>query len=248
MNSFENLYVATISLPDSWPFVGVYEAAPVDLDALRDEIAKEQNVLPASVDLTLASEYRQEFKPPRKLKDWTPLVKMRNVSAREYELLTESKVGWNHENEFQMASLTDDVLFVDSSRHVTLGGWTPDFGDEGLDTVALTEARQEVGLRPVFEAMNPNDCADVKIGDVVVIGTLYVGTDPVKVPSNPVSDEYGGNLTHYCDNKGAKITLGKALDDRDYQMMAVYVGNGVFVCDRCMLNWISYEDISKYLA
>lgn len=114
----------------------------------------------------------------------------------------------------------------------------------GWETAILSS----FGLRPAFEFMNPEDYSDVKVGDVVVMGTLYVGDDPVKVPTNPV---WNGDITPYDEEQAnitTKITLGAALDNADYQMKAVYVGNGVFVCDRVMLNFISWNQINAALS
>lgn len=80
------------------------------------------------------------------------------------------------------------------------------------------------------------------------MGTLYVGDDAIKVPTNPV---YNGDVTAYDKNGSgvtSKITLGAALENTDYQVKAVYVGDGLFICDRCMLNYISWNQLSAALS
>ena len=103
------------------------------------------------------------------------------------------------------------------------------------------------GFRPAFKLTNPNDYANLKPGDTTVIGTLYMGKIPIKVPSNPIGINKGGDIIQYRAGNAMKIALGEALDDPTYQMKAIYVGDGVFICDRVMLVRISFEQLDAAL-
>ena len=73
----------------------------------------------------------------------------------------------------------------------------------------------------------------------IVMGTLYMGGEPVKVPKNPTRN---GDITAYIP--GAKLEMREPLPIPDYQVMGYRVGNAA-IADRCLLNMISYEDIEK---
>ena len=79
-----------------------------------------------------------------------------------------------------------------------------------------------------------------------MIGTLYMGETAIKVPTNIASSD--GDITSYDQEDKPAFTLRTALNDTDYQMKAIYIGNGVFVCDRCMINNISLDQINNALA
>jgi len=100
-----------------------------------------------------------------------------------------------------------------------------------------------VGFRPAFEVLS-NDALPVDItdGDVVVIGTLYMDGKPVRVPEYPIWD---GDIEEYIPD--AKLELRAALDDPAYQVKGIKAGD-VFICDCCLLENISYDDIEFALS
>ena len=95
-----------------------------------------------------------------------------------------------------------------------------------------------VGFRPAFDVLETEALASgLQNGDSMVIGTLYMGNEPVKVPQNPV---YNGDIADYVP--GAKLEMREALADPAYQVTAIMVGD-VLIADRCLLRNISYNDI-----
>lgn len=98
-----------------------------------------------------------------------------------------------------------------------------------------------IGFRPAFDGLTPDALAPNKNG-VTVIGTLYMGGKPVKVPQDPTCS---GDIQDYIP--GTMLDFGPALEDPAYQVTAIKVGN-VFISDRALLKNISYEDIDNALA
>ena len=97
----------------------------------------------------------------------------------------------------------------------------------------------DTGFRPAFDTLETDAVASgLQIGDSVVIGTLYMGDKPVKVPQNPV---YNGDIADYIP--GAKLELRETLGDSAYQVTAIKVGK-VLIADRCLLRHISWDDIA----
>ena len=174
--------------------------------------------------------------------DWAQKVQMRNISSAEYDKLCDAT---NESNDLMhwkdMFSWTNDVDNDHETTRVNRGFSSArnssNSGKVGYGTSS--------GFRPAFRILNSGDCADLSVGDVVVMGTLYVGDSPIMVPTNPV---YNGDVHSYGSSNSQKITLGKALDDAAYQMKAIYVGDGVFVCDRAMLNNITWDQLNAALS
>lgn len=185
------------------------------------------------------------YRPKASAKDWSTLVKLRNITSEEYDLLCDAAHEDNDLMHWEdMYSITDTVYNENASDRVVRG-----YGSARGSFSYGVAYYDHGGFRPAFESLNPNtDCADLCIGDVVVMGTLYVGSVPVKVPKRPTY--YGDIVAYDRDITGvnSKITLGTALEDADYQVKVIYVGNGVFVCDRCMLNHISWNQLNATVS
>ena len=95
-----------------------------------------------------------------------------------------------------------------------------------------------LGFRPAFDILETDALvSDLRDGDTVTIGTLYMGGKPVKVPQNPTFD---GDIADYI--LGAKLEMRENLADPAYQVTAIRVGN-VLIADRCLVQNISYDDI-----
>lgn len=100
-----------------------------------------------------------------------------------------------------------------------------------------------VGFRPAIEGLDPDILtSDIKDGDSMVIGTLYMGGTPVKIPTNPT---YGGDIQAYIP--GTHLRMEAPLDDPAYQVTGIRDGDKVYV-DRTLLNMISYEDIEPAIT
>ena len=99
-----------------------------------------------------------------------------------------------------------------------------------------------VGFRPAVDLEPGALSSDIRDGESVVIGTLYMDGKPVRVPQNPTWD---GDIAAYVP--GAKLEMRPVLDDPAYQVTAIKVADGVFVVDRALLKNISYEDIEGVL-
>lgn len=92
------------------------------------------------------------------------------------------------------------------------------------------------GFRPICDLAPETMSSE---GSLMVMGTLYMAGEPVKVPKNPTFD---GDITAYIP--GAKLEMREPLPIPDYQVMGYRTGNMV-VADRCILNRISYVDIKS---
>ena len=178
-------------------------------------------------------------------KDWSALVKVRNITSEEYDRLYEVASNDNTFIHWKNAySITDTVHDENVSNRVIRGYLSA----ERLSISHVMSRYSISGWRPAFEALTSTNCESFRVGDVVTMGSLYVDDVPVKVSANPVFDE---DVTAY-DKSGfgitSKITLGAALDDPAYQVKAIYVGDGLFVCDRVVLSYISWEQIHAALV
>lgn len=184
--------------------------------------------------------------------DWSSKVKLRNITSDEYDLLCDATNGSNdlmHWN--KIYSATDTIYDNDESIHILRG-----YFSARTSSNYISESNRGIidGWRPAFEVLTPDtDCSDLSVGDIVIMGTIYVGGTPLKVPTNPVNPDYDSSSDMSAYNKNgsgitSKITLGAALEDTAYQMKAVYVGDGLFVCDRCVLNYITWNQINAALS
>lgn len=95
-----------------------------------------------------------------------------------------------------------------------------------------------LGFRPAFEGLN----SDAHDGDLVVVGTLYMDGNPVKVPADPT---FNGDITIYI--KGSKLEIREPLEDPAYQVAAIKVGD-MFITDRVLVSGISYDQIVQALS
>lgn len=100
-----------------------------------------------------------------------------------------------------------------------------------------------IGFRPAFDVLGSKTLSSCpKDGERIVIGTLYMNGKPVKVPQNPV---WAGDIADYVP--GAALTFEPALNDSDYAVTAIKVGD-VYIADRVLLKTISYRDIKRLIA
>lgn len=99
-----------------------------------------------------------------------------------------------------------------------------------------------VGFRPAIDGLNTDALAPDENG-VAVIGTLFMGSKPVKVPMNPV---WNGDITSYIPD--ASLEMRAPLDDPAYQVKGIVLDDGGVIVDRVLLSRISYEEIEKAIA
>ncbi len=91
-----------------------------------------------------------------------------------------------------------------------------------------------LGFRPAIDITADTRFKD---GATVIMGTLFMDGQPVRVPQHPFSD---GDVQKYIP--GTALEMHPALDDPDYQVVGIRVGNAI-IADRNLLCMISYEDI-----
>lgn len=101
----------------------------------------------------------------------------------------------------------------------------------------VTHRDEVVGFRPTIEIQNPDILGPD--GTIVMVGTLYMDGQPVKVPQNPV---WNGDIPDYIP--GAKLELRAPIQNAAYQVKAIKVGN-VLIADRVLLKNISWDDLHK---
>lgn len=94
-----------------------------------------------------------------------------------------------------------------------------------------------VGFRPAVEIQPPDILGPD--GTIVMVGTLYMNDQPVKVPVNPTK---GGDIPDYIS--GAKLELRAPIQNAAYQVKAIKVGN-VLIADRVLLKNISWNDLHE---
>lgn len=99
------------------------------------------------------------------------------------------------------------------------------------------ERHYTVGFRPVFEA-DPKQ----RDGEIVVVGTLYMDDEPVRVPEQPIPN---GDILDYVP--GATLRLGQPLVDPAYQITAIKVGDSL-IADRVLLKNISWPETCGALS
>lgn len=101
-----------------------------------------------------------------------------------------------------------------------------------------TDRNATSGFRPAVEVIPSSIPSDIIEGMSCVIGTLYMAGQPVKVPQIPTWD---GDIQNYVPC--AKLEMRESLEDPTFQVIGIYLGNGVFVADRVMLHHISHLDV-----
>lgn len=107
---------------------------------------------------------------------------------------------------------------------------------------AATYRSISVGFRPAVDIL-PTDTmfSEVKEGQSVIMGTLYMDGKPVLVPEKPT---YDGDIADYVP--GATLEMGAPIPDSAYQVVGIRVGDAL-IADRNMLKIISYEDIEDVI-
>lgn len=91
-------------------------------------------------------------------------------------------------------------------------------------------------FRPAFD-LPPDILPDLENGERAVVGTLYMGEKPIRVPWNGERPA----IFHRC---AGPLEMRPALDDPHYQVTAIRADN-VLIADRNLLKKISYEDIER---
>lgn len=105
-----------------------------------------------------------------------------------------------------------------------------------------THQNVSVGFRPAVDLDANTVPSDIEAGEAAVVGTLYMGNAPVRVPQNPT---WNGDIADYIP--GTKLEMRPALGDPAYQVVAIKVADDVFVADQVLLKLISYENIERAL-
>lgn len=100
----------------------------------------------------------------------------------------------------------------------------------------MDQQTNRIGLRLTVDGLS-TEIQAVPDGQLIVVGTLYVKGKPVRVPQTP---RVSGDIANY---HGAPILMREPLDDPDYMVLGVKDGDKAYT-DRCLLNRISYNDIT----
>lgn len=164
-------------------------------------------------------------------------MKMRILTTEEWDKLMDAVQEDNDRAHWEKM-----FSWVRDSKLEKLCTWSR--ASRGYDSArcwnCLTQSYRSIflGFRPAFDVLKTDALTSgLQNGDSVVIGTLYMGNEPVKVPQNPV---YAGDIADYIP--GAKLEVREALTDPAYQVTAIRVDNAL-IADRCLLRIISYDDI-----
>lgn len=99
-----------------------------------------------------------------------------------------------------------------------------------------------LGFRPACIPASDTLISEIKEGENAIIGTLFMDGRPVKVPQNPTLN---GDIEDYIH--GAKLEMREALPAPAYQVTGIRVGDA-FIADRCLLKYISYEEVESALC
>lgn len=168
-----------------------------------------------------------------------PYVKMRNITAKEWDKLVratdgnDKRIHWKGMFSHVGPRESKDILYP--SHRLIMGCIAPNHA-EGATPTARSE---KIGFRPTVRSFNSEvSMSGIKEGDTAVIGTLYMNGKPVPVPETPT---YDGDITTY--SWGAELEMRRPIDDPHYQVIGIYIGDGVFAADRNLLKHISSESI-----
>lgn len=169
--------------------------------------------------------------------------KMRIPTDKEYDKLVEVTGGNDEKMHWKdMFSHVDDTE-NEYNLSATLRAYRGYYSARTWYSHSASNRNVFLGFRPAVD-LNPASLpSDIKEGDTLVIGTLYMNGTPVPVPENPVFD---GDIEDFVLE--ASLELRVALKDPKYQMTGIYIGDGVVVADRVMLKYISYLDSKHSIA
>ena len=165
-------------------------------------------------------------------------MKMRVPTNKEYiELLrltgnNDRKMHWT--DIYSWVDDTENNYNLDPSCRALRGYYSARYW--GDTSASFRSVR--LGFRPACELGIDALPSDTKERDTIVIGTLYMGGRPVKVPQDPT---YNGDIVNYIPD--SKLEMRPPLDDVAYQVTGFCVSNGIVVADRVLLKNISYNDI-----
>ena len=165
------------------------------------------------------------------------IKKMRLPTCEDYDLLaTAAKENNDTMHWLDMFSWCQDVDPVLASYRAVRGCRSARYRNYGNALGRFVY----VGFRPAVEILNLDPLAPD--GTIVTVGTLYMDGKPVKVPKNPA---WHGDISDYIP--GAKLEMREALDDPDYQVNAIKIGD-ILIADRVLLKDISWDDLMSSIA
>ena len=166
-------------------------------------------------------------------------IPMRIVTDTEYDhlmdvALDDKRSHWK--NEYSWVNDTDGKYTkCPASDRVTRGNLTA----RAYHYCAVYAHYSVVGFRPAFDLDMDALPAGIQVGDMTIIGTLYMNKKPVRVPQESTED---GDIANYVP--GSKLEMRPALLDSSYQVTGIFLGDGVFVADRNLIKRVSYEDLA----
>lgn len=100
-------------------------------------------------------------------------------------------------------------------------------------------------FRPAFDCKTPEELPDdLKLGDIIIVGTLFVNDAPVRVPQ-----EYDyrtvckrRELQRNAHGTIKSCELRPALNEPDYAIWAIYIGDNTFIADRPIVKGTSAHE------
>lgn len=165
---------------------------------------------------------------------------MRIPTVKEYDRLTEltggdnAKMHWK--DIFSWTDDTEDEFCLPTWARAARGCYSA----RRWNYYGVAHRGVAVGFRPALDILGTDDlAADLEEGTAIVIGTLYMDGQPIRVPQNPTSS---GDIARY--KPGAALELGAPMANAAYQVTGIRVGNAL-IADRVLLCSISFDDICK---
>lgn len=166
-------------------------------------------------------------------------MQMRIMTNKEWDRLVDltggdnSKMHWG--NMFSLVKDTENEFGLGAYR--AFRGY---YSACRWDDASASHRSAHLGFRPVVDILSSDSqFSEVKEGQSVIMGTLYMDGKPVRVPENPTCY---GDIADYVP--GAILEMGAPISDPAYQVIGIRVGNAL-IADRNMLKDISYNDIEK---
>lgn len=191
---------------------------------------------------------------------------MRLPTPNEWALLCNSYDLLNDEQKFDvrnssiLANHAEGMLCVkDTLYNRVLPGyiswnwrWCEKYSDIKKSTAFSESAIR--GFRPAFELTTDDiyERMSYEIGKSYVIGTLYMEGKPARITTGDAPIEVS------CNKRGVKLyedppiehyeftsilELGEPREDPQYQIMGIYIGDGVFISRDILLDKMSYSDV-----
>lgn len=183
--------------------------------------------------------------------EWTRL-------CNSYDLLNESKFDVRFSSLLQGKMCGELVVRSVGSNYVLPSWWS---WEKCFDREKYSSVSEDCfwhsafgHFRPAFELTTDDiyERMSYEVGKAYVIGTLYMEGKPVRITTGdpPIEitrnkrgdkDRYEPRIEHY--EVASILELGEPREDPQYQIMGIYIGDGVFISRDILLDKMSYSDV-----